>query len=84
MTKVFSTTFRSFALRIVSCKGRDLRKQGSVCEASIARPGEPGNVLCKIFLLPLPTFWILGTLMPDAFLRLNGEMRLFLFWDFGI
>ena len=35
--------------------------------------------ICKISFRTLPVFRILGTLMPDAFLRLNGEMRLFLF-----
>ena len=37
-----------FALGIVTRKGGDLRKQGSVSEASIARPGEPGDALSHI------------------------------------
>ena len=37
------------ALGIVTRKGGDLRKQGSVSEASIARPGVPGNALFQLY-----------------------------------
>ena len=35
--------------------------------------------LCKIFLLPLPTLAIIGTLMRDVFLRLMEKCVFFLF-----